>query len=142
MNSYFMVAAAIEQRVREMMPELDKVCRLFEANHPSELKNLPKTAHINMLQSSFGNHAGHGAKQTETQRWQVSLCLKAPATAAEEAVFIEDAGVLCLKLREALQGWKPTPSARGMVCTGYQPLLTQDCRWRIFSFVFESVVLI
>lgn len=142
MKHYFEISEAIAERLRSEMPNDIRIFQAFSENKPNELRNIPKSLHVNMMDSVFGNHAGNGAAQTEIQRWQVALCVEAPATAEKRKAFSADAGEQCLRLRKALQGFKPLPNAKNLICTGFQPLLTQDCRWRIFSFTFDVTVFI
>ncbi|AUX61663.1 Gp37 family protein [Simonsiella muelleri] len=144
MKDYFAVGKAIESRLAETMgQDFDLICSPFTANDPNVLKKLAVSAHINQLPSSFENSTGNGERQTETQKWQVSLVFQSPQTVQEEAALREKAGALCLKLRQALQGFKPFDAeCKPLRAVGNQFYLTDDCRFRIFAFTFTSVCVI
>ncbi|ULJ65938.1 phage tail terminator protein [Wielerella bovis] len=142
LQDYFAVGAAIEQRLRdEVGNDVDSICSLFTVNDPELLKRQAVSLHITQLPSTFGNDSGNGVKQAETQRWQVSLCFKSPRSDEEVAVMRERAGVLCLRVRKALQGFCP-PDAKPLRVTANTPILTDDCRFRIFAFTFECVCIV
>lgn len=142
LNDYFAVGLAIEARLTaEMGTDVDAVCSLFTVNDPEALKRMAVSLHITQLASEFGNYSGNGEKQAETQRWQVSLCFKSPRSDAESAAMREKAGKLCLKVRRALQGFCPD-GAKPLHAVANTPIMTEDCRFRIFSFTFSSVCVI
>lgn len=141
MTDYFAVAHAIEQRLTESMPEIDKVCSVLTENDPVKLQKLAVSAHINMIASQFSNHSGHGVAQAEKQRWQVSLCFKSPKNTQEEVALRQQAGVLLLKLRQTLQGFDGE-GFKGLVVVANHAYLTADCRFRIFGFTFEAAVFV
>lgn len=142
MNDYFAVSHAIETRLTETMPEIEKVCSYFTANDPKELAKYDVTAHINMAASQFGNERGQGAQQAEVQRWQVSLCFKSPRNEAEEAALREKAGAMLLQLRRALQGFKPEGMPKPLTVEANHTYLTADCRFRVFGFTFAVALVI
>lgn len=142
MNDYFAVSHAIEAQLNETMPEIEKVCSYFTANDPKELAKYDVTAHINMAASQFGNESGHGLRQAEVQRWQVSLCFKSPRNETEEAELREKAGAMLLQLRQALQGFCPEGLAKPLTVEANHTYLTADCRFRVFGFTFAAAVII
>lgn len=142
MIDYFEVSHAIEQRLIESMPDIDKVCSYFTANDPKELSKYDVTAHINMAASQFGNNTGSGLRQSEVQRWQVSLCFKSPRNETEEAALREKAGLMLLQLRECLQGFKPDGTTKPLVVEANHSYLTADCRFRVFGFTFSAPIII
>lgn len=140
MKDYFSVGKAVEAELRDKMgADVNLICSPFTANSPDELKKAKVSLHVSMLPSSFGNSTGNGARQAETQRWQVSLCFVSPKTAAEENEMRDKAGALCLKLRQTLQGFNPPDAeAKPLRAAANSFYMTDDCRFRIFGFVFES----
>ena len=136
LNDYFSVGLAIEQKLREELgDDVDNICSLFTVNDPEELKRQSVTVHVTQLASEFGNRSGNGERQAEKQKWQVSLCFKSPRSDAEVAMMRERAGSLCLKVRKALQGFCP-PDAKPLHAVANVPIMTDDCRFRIFAFTF------
>ena len=143
LQDYFAPAKAVEDALRrEMGGDVDEICSLFTVNDPEHLKQCAISLHITQLPSEFGGDADNGRRQQETQRYQVALCFKSPRTDSETERMRENAGRLILKLRRTLQGLKVvgdnTRVADVMVlkATANQPVITDDCRFRIFSFTF------
>lgn len=143
MQDYFAVGMAIEAKLKTLGDKLDGVHSPFTVNDPATLKQKAVTAHVNLLPSDFGNESGNGARQAETQRWQVSLCFKTPTTAKEEQALRERAGALVLEVRRLLQG-----ADLGVV--GVKPLkavanhtyLTDDCRFWIFATTYSAACVV
>lgn len=139
LQNYFEIAMAIEARLRETFgDEVALICSPFTVNNPNELKKHTITLHISPLPSSFGNYTGNGAKQAEVQKWQISLCYKSPTSADEEAQMRDTVGDLLLRLRRQIQGFTPLHTCgKALRVVGNQFYMTDDCRFRIFSFTAE-----
>ena len=140
--NYFEVGLEIETQLRnELGNDVGLICSPFTANDPNELKKQTVSLHIAPLPSQFGNFSGSGAKQSETQQWQIALCYQSPKTAAEEHIMRQNAGVLLLRLRLCIQGFCPQ-NAKPLQVIANQFYMTDDCRFRIFAFTAASVVVI
>lgn len=138
LTDYFDVARAIEERLAQALgDDVEMICSLFTVNDPEELKRKKVSLHITQLPSRFGNESGNGSRQAEIQRWQVALCFQSPRSISEVKAMRDKAGVLCLQLRRALQGFTP-PNAKPLRAVANHAMLTDDCRFRIFGFTFET----
>ena len=144
MQDYFAVGMAIEAVLRDHMGDkLDKICSPFTVNDPITLKQKAVTAHVNLLPSEFGNESGNGARQAETQRWQVSLCFKTPTTAEQEQALREKAGALVLAMRRLLQGADlGVVGAKPLKAVANHTYLTEDCRFWIFATTYSVVCVV
>lgn len=144
MNDYFAVGMAIEAALRDKMGgKLDGVHSPFTVNDPALLKQKAVTTHINLLPSEFGNDSGNGARQAETQRWQVSLCFKTPTTAEQEHALREKAGALVLEARRLLQGADlGVMGAKPLKAVANHTYLTEDCRFWIFATTYAVVCVV
>ncbi|WII92454.1 hypothetical protein QEO94_07320 [Kingella negevensis] len=140
LQNYFGIGAAIETRLREQFgDEVELICSPFTVNNPNDLKKYTVSLHLSPLPSVFGNYSGNGAKQAETQRWQVSLCYKSPSTAEEEQVMRDTVGDLLLRVRRCLQGFALFDvGGKSLRVVANQFYMTDDCRFRIFSFTVET----
>jgi hypothetical protein len=144
MNDYFAVGMAIEAVLRDNMGDkLDGVYSPFTVNDPAVLKQKAVTAHVNLLPSEFGNDSGNGARQAETQRWQVLLCFKTPTTREQEQILREKAGAVVLQMRSLLQGANlGVVGAKPLKAVANHTYLSEDCRFWIFATTYSVVCVI
>ena len=137
-DNYFYIGAAVADEIRGKLPSVGNVYEMWQVNDPNRLRNEQVSCHINMQGSRFTSESGHGAVKSETQIWQIALCYKSPVDNAQAIALAEQAGKDVLALRKLLQGIKISENSRGLQIVGNDFYITQDCRFRIFSFTFES----
>lgn len=137
-ENYFYVGEELAKAVRDKLPSVGSVYEMWTVNDVNRMRNEEVSCHINMNGSRFTSESGHGAMKSETQVWQVALCYKSPSDNAQALALAERAGKDVLSLRKLLQGIKISDNSRGLQLVGNDFYITQDCRFRIFSFTFES----
>ena len=137
-ENYFYIGSEIAAEIRDKTPSVGTVYEMWQVNDATKMRAEEVSCHINMQGSRFTSDSGHGQVKSETQVWQVALCYKSPTDNQSALKLSEKAGKDVLELRRLLQGFKPSENARVLQLIDNDFYITQDCRFRIFSFSFEA----